>query len=42
VVEPGPVTPELDITVETPPVESASTPRAATRNGGKPRIFGTR
>ena len=43
VVEPAPITPELDITVEAPPVESASsTPRAAARNGGKPRIFGTR
>jgi hypothetical protein len=42
VVESAPVTPELDITVETPPVESASTPRAAARNGGKPRVFGTR
>jgi hypothetical protein len=42
VVDPAPVAPELDITVETPPVESAtSTPRAAARNG-KPRIFGTR
>jgi hypothetical protein len=42
-LEPAPESPELDITVEAPPVDSAtSTPRAAARNGGKPRIFGTR
>jgi hypothetical protein len=43
VVEPAPTTPELDVAIEAPQVDSAtSTPRAAARSGGKPRIFGTR
>jgi hypothetical protein len=40
VVDPVPVEPELDITVDAPSLEEATAPQSARR--GKPRIFGTR